>query len=143
MSSESGTPAATSRLALTGPADQQFADRVLESLDTFLAETVSDADRFRFMLAVSEVVTNVVKHGGGEAEVDIEFTLSPVNLSAHISDTARPADIDWETVRMPDESAESGRGLSLVLAVLDEFLHDASARGNTWRLHLRLEDSAD
>ena len=34
---------------------------------------------------------------------------------------------------MPDEQAESGRGLAIALAALDELSHETDG-GNTWRL---------
>ena len=47
--------------------------------------------------------------------------------------TADPALLDLRHVEMPDEDAESGRGLAIALATLDELTHERDG-GNTWRL---------
>ena len=46
---------------------------------------------------------------------------------------SEPALIDLGSVSMPGSDAESGRGLAIALATLDELVHETE-RGNVWRL---------
>jgi serine/threonine-protein kinase RsbW len=128
-----------SSLHIEGSADQAFADDLLEALEPFLASAAAatDQDRFLFTLAMSEVVTNIVQHGGDGATLRVEMDVRADELRARIWDTAAPAMIDWESIRLPDDDAESGRGLVLALSVLNELRHTRSPDGNTWLLRRR------
>lgn len=90
------------------------------------AAAATDQDRFLFTLAMSEVVTNIVQHGGDGATLRVEMDVLADELRARIWDTAAPAMIDWESIRLPDDDAESGRGLVLALSVLNELRHTRS-----------------
>lgn len=132
---------------LAGPA---FVELVLDALDT-LWETsphVSPEDRTLFTLAVSEVSTNIATHADAPGEPDVGITVEvdievgADDLVATFVDTADPARIDWDAVTMPDVDSESGRGLALSNAVLDDFEHSGDASGNTWVLRRRLSPPA-
>lgn len=91
-----------------------------------------------FRLAVSEVATNVVEHAlpREPIHVTVEVDADADAFSAVFTDTADPALIDLGAVEMPGEDAESGRGLAIALATLDELVHERGG-GNTWRLRRR------
>lgn len=129
-------------IRLDGPARLALVDSALDALDAAWANAadVPDEDRTLFTLAVSEVATNMVQHSDGPTEVTvrIDIRLSSDALTATLVDTAPPASIDWHGVAMPDADSESGRGLALARAVLDEFTHTYDDTGNTWRLLRRL-----
>lgn len=131
-------------LRIEGDADRALVDRLLEAMEAHLAgaAAATDQDRFLFTLAVSEVVTNIVEHGGGDATMQADIETLPGELQARIRDTAQPALIDWDTVHLPDDDAESGRGLVLALSVLDELRHTRSVDGNTWLLRRRIPGAA-
>lgn len=122
---------------IQGPADLALIDAVNDALEELWSEVpgVSEEDRLLFGLAVSEVVTNVVEHAAGDATptVVVELSIERDRLLAVLSDDADPALIRLGDVRMPDVDAESGRGLALALAALDELRHEAG-EGNTWVL---------
>lgn len=127
---------------LEGLAELEFVDRLLDTLDGLweTADYVPDLDRTLFMLAVSEITTNIAKHSEGPVAVRVQLDVSPEQLQATIRDTALPAGIDWESVELADPEAESGRGLALARSALDELDHDADPRGNTWTLARKLSD---
>ena len=122
---------------IDGIADAALIDRVHDALDELFRRTpgVDDEDAMLFRLAVSEVATNVVEHAQARepVHVTVELDADDAALSAVFIDTADPALIDLHGVSMPDEAAESGRGLAIALATLDELVHETE-RGNTWRL---------
>ena len=119
-----------------GPAELAFVDRVLDAVQSLGEELQNDfeQDRTLFMLAVSEITTNIVMHNEGEVSVRVELDASPQELRAVIRDTAPPADVDVDDVRLPGADAESGRGLALAHAVLDGLRHESGPEGNTWTL---------
>jgi serine/threonine-protein kinase RsbW len=129
--------ATESAIRLEGVADPLLVDRVHEALDQLFerAPGAGEEDRMLFRLAVSEVATNVVEHALAREpiHVTVEVDAGADAFSAVITDTADPALIDLGAVEMPAEDAESGRGLAIALATLDELVHERDG-GNTWRL---------
>jgi serine/threonine-protein kinase RsbW len=120
-----------------GPADLSLVDAVHAALESLWGAVpdVSEEDRMLFALAVSEVATNVVEHAGGPAHptVRVRLEVDAGALTAVMTDDADPALIRLDAVTMADEDAETGRGLALALATLDELSHEPG-EGNTWRL---------
>ena len=131
-------------IAIEAVADDSFIDRVHDGLDELFRRTpgVGDEDAMLFRLAVSEVATNVVAHASSRepVRVTVELDADETSLSAVFSDTAEPALIDLDGVSMPGEDAESGRGLAIALATLDELIHETEY-GNVWRLRRLRHDS--
>lgn len=129
--------ATESAIRLEGVADPLLVDRVHEALDQLFerAPGAGEEDRMLFRLAVSEVATNVVEHALAREpiHVTVEVDAGADSFSAVFTDTADPALIDLGAVEMPAEDAESGRGLAIALATLDELVHERDG-GNTWRL---------
>lgn len=127
---------------IDGPAGLATVDRVLDELEDLWssASHVPTEDRTLFTLAVSEVTTNIVQHSAEDSPVklSVEIRSTPDDLTAVIRDSAPPAGIDWHAIAMPDEDSESGRGLALAQAALDDFSHRFDDDGNTWTLRRRL-----
>ncbi|WP_431805893.1 ATP-binding protein [Microbacterium paraoxydans] len=124
-----------------GPAGLALVDSALDALDRLWADgpEIPAEDQVLFALAVSEVTTNIAQHNERTDVVfSVDVRVSPEELRAYIRDTAPPAPIDWDTVAMPGEDSESGRGLALSQAALDEFRHVPGDTGNTWVLVRRV-----
>lgn len=140
-------PADEKSVHVDGLAELAVVDLVLDALDALWREAdhVPAEDRTLFTLAVSEVATNMVRHGTGlnsdRTTLAADISVSAGELRATLVDTAPPASIDWHGVSMPDAESESGRGLALAQTVLDEFAHSYDDRGNTWVLRRRLDVS--
>lgn len=128
---------ATEPIRLAGIADPPLVDSVHEALDQLFERVpgAGEEDRMLFRLAVSEVATNVVEHAAAREpiHVTVELDGDGESFRAIFTDTADPALIDLGAVAMPGEDAESGRGLAIALATLDELVHENDG-GNTWRL---------
>ncbi len=129
--------ATESAIRLEGIADPLLVDRVHEALDRLFERPsgAGEEDRVLFRLAVSEVATNVVEHALAREPIHVTVAVDAdaEAYTAVFTDTADPALIDLGGVEMPGEDAESGRGLAIALATLDELVHERDG-GNTWRL---------
>lgn len=91
------------------------------------AERVND-----LRVAVNEVVTNVVRHGGGSGLV--RTWCSPASLTCEVADRGRMADL-LAGRRPADLGAEHGRGLLLANQLCDLLQIDSDRDGTTVRLH--------
>lgn len=117
----------------------------LDAVHALLAELWADApdvgegDRARLTIAVAELVGNVVEHGrtagGGAPRLALEVDAEDARLLAVLEDdgVGYPPRGDLPA----DELAESGRGLALVYAALDEVGYERRDGGNHWHLVLR------
>lgn len=132
-----------SRLDLSGPATPEMlglVHAVLEQLwDTH--EQVAAEDRVRFEMAVIEILGNIVEHAyeidstdPGSRRFDVSVAVTDTELVASFGDNGLPMSIDLSDVAMPDELAESGRGLALAMAAVDDLSYDRENGRNLWRL---------
>ncbi|NGP04195.1 ATP-binding protein [Rhodococcus sp. 14C212] len=108
------------------------------------AGRVEDADRFQFEIAVAEIAANIVEHAGDGDPVTmrLELRLCSDRIEACFHDDGRPARVDLETVRMPGDMAERGRGLAIALAALDELSYRRRDATNRWILVRQRSDPA-
>lgn len=138
--------AETRAFHIDGPAGLALVERALDELDRLWAQApeVPAQDQVLFALALSEVTTNIAQHNErADVVLSVDVRVTQDELRAYVRDTAPPAPIDWDTVTMPDEAAESGRGLALSQAALDEFTHAVTDLGNTWVLVRRVDPARE
>lgn len=137
--------AETRAVHIDGPARLALVDHVLDALDDLWTDAphVGAEDRTLFTLAVSEVATNMVQHTAepDSVTITVDIRISPAQVEATLTDTAPPAEIDWDGVAMPEPDSESGRGLALSTASLDDLRHVFDAGGNTWLLRRRIRST--
>ena len=97
--------------------------------------SLDPSDLMLFETAVIEIANNVVEHGVPAGGVRWRFALRilPGELEATLSDSgeAYPAELDRT---MPDELAESGRGLPLAHAILDRCDYTRGEDANHWTM---------
>lgn len=100
---------------------------------------VTAEERSQFETAVAEVAANIIEHAaaGRDVVMHLRLTLSPDWLEAVFTDTGVAADVDLNAAEMPEELAESGRGLALTRAVTDEVAYERIGERNRWRLTRR------
>ena len=91
-------------------------------------------------LAVGEVGANIIEHAaeGESVPLRMEVSVSDGEVRATLVDGGKPARIDLTKMSLPDELAESGRGLAIALQVLDELSYRRDEAGNRWTLVSRL-----
>lgn len=141
------------RLVLTAPADPEVLDLVHSMLEHLHVGgvQVSPSAKMRFEMAVIEVLGNIVEHAYAHdaalhdvdaSEVrrfEIRLAATDTHLVASLSDNGMPVSLDLDDLPMPDEMAESGRGLALAAAALDVFEFERTGARNHWRLACRLD----
>lgn len=96
---------------------------------------IDATDLMLFHTAVIEIAANVVEHGRPEGEVRWQFvlTIDSSRISADLYDSAEAVTLDLQAP-MPELDAESGRGVPLAGALLDEITVERTADGNHWHL---------
>jgi serine/threonine-protein kinase RsbW len=105
---------------------------------------VDMTDRIRLETAVAEVIGNIVKHtrrldaaGADTRRVHVTMWCDDQEVGAEFVDNGLPAAIDLSQVTLPDDEAESGRGLALALAAVDQLDYERRSGRNHWRLSCR------
>lgn len=102
---------------------------------------VPTLDQFAFETAVIELTANIIRHAdsGGGVTCELRIAVQSDHLEAVVLDTGRPGEITQVDRSMPDDDfAESGRGLALINALVDEVSYDRVAGKNRWRILRRL-----
>jgi serine/threonine-protein kinase RsbW len=131
------------RLDLSAPATPEMIELVHAVLEQLWEanEDVAAADRVRFEMAVIEILGNIIEHAyemdsaeAGSRRFDISVAATETALVASFGDNGLPMSIDLSAVAMPDELAESGRGLALAMAAVDDLSYDREDGRNHWRL---------
>ena len=125
---------------LAVPADMERLHDLLERASAAHPH-VPAADVMMFETAVMELANNVVEHGKPVGEVRWHFRLEVLAaaLTARLSDSGEEY-AGWDasaTHDMPGELAESGRGLPLASAVLDELDYQRDGGVNVWTMTRR------
>lgn len=106
---------------------------------------VSPVERIRFETAVVEILGNIIEHAyeldlSGTPAVrrfDLALTVSDDEVVAEFGDDGRPIALDLSNVALPDDDAESGRGLAMAMAAVDDMTYDRVDGRNHWRLSVR------
>ncbi len=130
------------------PAAIEAVDEVHDALDQLWTEdgTVGPRDRFRIATAVAEIVGNIVEHAfrldqetdhAEDRRLYVQLRLEPDDIEVVLADNGKPIAIDLSDVTMPDDDAESGRGLALAVAALDEVRYERIGDRNHWTLRCR------
>ena len=123
-------------LVFSAPPDD--VDAVHEFLETVWEANpgVSEFDRMAFETALIELASNVIQHAAGEGGVTCVLTVSADEdgLSASLADTADAGGIVLMDRSMPDELSESGRGIALIQALVDDLRYERVDERNVWSI---------
>ena len=135
-------PSSRTELSFHGPVELACLDRTHDLLAQLWQEQpdVAEMDQIMFSTAVLEVANNVVSHGGG-GTVSIVLQGDGRQLEASFCDDGAAVEVDLDIAVMPDDLAESGRGLALVRMAVDEFSYSRSDGFSRWHLVRRRSPS--
>ena len=106
---------------------------------------VPDTARIRFETAVIEILGNIVEHAyqldaqhpaAGSRRFQLALGATAETLVAVMGDNGLPVGLDLSAVVMPDAEAETGRGLPLAKAALDDLDYTRDGVHNQWTLRL-------
>jgi serine/threonine-protein kinase RsbW len=113
-------------------------DRVHDLLESVWADhpDVGMSDRTLFEIAVTEVAGNIVEHAAAGAllEMEIVVHVTDPRLVATFEDAGPAVDVDLDSAELPDDLAESGRGLALARRAADEVEYWRDGPTNRWRI---------
>lgn len=104
---------------------------------------LEEVDLSMFETAIIEIHGNVIKHGKPPGRVVYAFDLRvhEDRLVGQLADTGDAVPDLSRIDELPDELAESGRGLWLAKETLDELEYARVGDRNTWRLVRRRSDA--
>ena len=113
-------------------------DRLHELLEAAWADhpEVGSTDRTLFEIAVTEVAGNIVEHAaaGATLEIAVSVRVTEPRLEATFEDVGPAVDVDLGSAEMPEDLAESGRGLALARRAADEVAYWREGPTNHWRV---------
>ncbi len=117
--------------------DPTLLDAVYELLGGLWAVEphIGETDRMMFETAVTEIAGNIVGHGGADVEMTLRLWARPDRVVARFEDNGRALSPDVVTVAaMPGDMDETGRGVALVKATVDEVRYQREDEHNKWTL---------
>ncbi len=100
-------------------------------------------DQIRFETALIELASNIFRHAdsGSGVSCSLSVHISSDKIEASLRDTGQPGDIEIVDVEMPDVLAESGRGIALINALVDEFTYERIDDHNVWNITKKISQS--
>jgi len=129
------------RRGYRGPSNDDAIEAIHTELDALWddASFVPEMDRMTFTTAVIESAANIVQHaqpvGEKPVEIDVDITVRPTRLVARVSaHNAREPFAEDMQADLPDEEAESGRGLALIEMLVTTVTFERQDGTNTWIL---------
>jgi len=117
--------------------DPTLLDAINELLAGLWADEphISQADRMMFETAVAEIAGNIVCHGGADVEMTLRLWARPDRVVARFEDNGRALSPDVVTAaEMPGDLDETGRGVALAKATVDEVSYQREGEHNEWTL---------
>lgn len=134
------------KYALSGLAVPASIDRLQDLLGQVRVDhpEVDENDLSMFETAVVEIHGNVIEHGvtSGRVVYAFELEVFPDELVGLLADTGSATPDLGQLDQLVDEMAESGRGLWLAKATLDNLEYARVGDRNTWKLVRTRRDPA-
>lgn len=109
------------RLSLRLPRDRLSVPLVRHLTEYALLEVGADtSDAHDVELALAEACANVLTHAGPGDIYDVEITIGPFNCVIRVIDVGHGFDASTTSPTMASYDAESGRGVGLMHALMDQ-----------------------
>jgi anti-sigma regulatory factor (Ser/Thr protein kinase) len=126
----------THTITLTSPEDGFDAVYSLLEKLWIAAPDVETIDRVGFETALIELVSNVFQHGDSDVRPLCTITVKtyPDRIECSLVDAGVPVDVVLTGLSMPDEAAESGRGILLIQALVNELSYTREGDLNRWHM---------
>lgn len=119
---------------VTGP---ETLDAIQVSLDGFFAvhRHVPGMVRLDLSIAAAEIGANIIEHSGAGQTIHLRMTIGlfPDEVRIDFIDDGVPAEMKLDAAALPEDDAESGRGLTIAQAVLSELTYHRDSV-NHWTL---------
>ena len=117
-------------------------DTVHNLLETVWSDApgISTRDRMSFETALIELATNVIQYANAGTGVSCRVSVETQDdqISASLCDSGKAADVELDGRQMPDGMAESGRGIPLIQALVDELTYSRDDDVNHWEITRKL-----
>jgi len=117
--------------------DSTLLDAVHELLAGLWADQphVGETDRMMFETAVTEIAGNIVEHGGADVDLTLRVWAGSDRVVALFEDNGRglPSDI-VTSAEMAGDLDETGRGVALAKATVDDMSYRREGGHNCWKL---------
>lgn len=145
MRCEAAEPAR--ELTFRGPAEPACLEQVHRLMHQMWEQEpgVPPGDRFMFATALAELLANIIEHGrqtnGQPPELVLKLSIQGDRIQACVLDNGIAAPVDIDVAELPDDWAESGRGLALARSAVHDFEYEREGMLNTWRLSRRRSDA--
>lgn len=126
------------------PDDVNTVHDLLENVWSDLPD-VGLEDRLSFETALIELASNVMRHADPGSGVLCTLTIETFSdrIEATLSDTGEPGHVQLADRSMPGALAESGRGIPLIQALVDELRYDRTDGLNHWYITRQLTSGRD
>ena len=121
------------------PHDVDAVQDMLQDAWSTLPE-LSEDDRMRFELALIELTSNVIRHANDGSGVSCTLRIDNHGdrIEATLVDSGKPGNVCISASEMPDDLSESGRGIPLIRALVDELDYGRDGGVNRWYIMRRL-----
>jgi len=135
---------AAARRTLAVPADEGGLKAAAAAFEAFADGTAVTAPaRRRFLMALDEVLSNIVRHGRPQAgPIELAFSIDGGVLAVELTDSAgpfNPLDVAAPDTTAPLEARQpGGLGIALVRAVMDDVRYERRDGCNVLTLSARL-----
>jgi serine/threonine-protein kinase RsbW len=108
---------------------QDYVQRVWAS-----APELDSMDKLKFETAIVELAANVIQHSnhGDGVAGSLTITIDGERIRGTVRDSSAASSVELERRDMPDELAESGRGIAFIQRLVDVLHYERRGGENLW-----------
>jgi serine/threonine-protein kinase RsbW len=97
---------------------------------------LDDMDKLMFETALVELAANIIQHanGGRGVEGTLSIAVTEERIRCEITDSSGASNVALAAREMPDEAAESGRGIAFIQRLVDVLHYERRNATNMWMI---------